>query len=124
MRRKLDTEMKAGIFLLAGLILVLATILVMGGAKTVFEKNYRLYVVVPDAGGLAKGAYVRSGGLKIGRVDEIEFSENYQNIKVTMLINKDFQLRIREDSIVRQQTQGVLGDKFLELLTWPFHRLL
>lgn len=107
--------MKAGIFLFSGVVLILATILAMGGAKTIFEKSISLHVVVPDAGGLAKGAYVRSGGLKIGRVSEIEFSENYQDIKVTMLINKDFQPRIHEDALVKMQTQGVLGDKFLEI---------
>lgn len=115
MRRKIDNEIKAGIFLLAGIVLVIGTILAMGGAKTLFEKNYHLLVIVPDAGGLAKGAVVRSGGLKIGRVQNIEFSENYDNVKLTMRINQEYQQRIREDSVVRMQTQGVLGDKFLEI---------
>ena len=115
MRRKLDIEIKAGIFLCIGLFVVMVTILFMGGTKSLFEKSVRLYVDVSDAGGLAKGAAVRSGGLKIGRVGDITFSENYENVRVTMVIEKGYQGRIKEDSTVRFQTQGVLGDKFLEI---------
>jgi phospholipid/cholesterol/gamma-HCH transport system substrate-binding protein len=115
MRRKIDIEIKAGIFLFASALLMMFTILLMGGGKSLFEKSYELYVVIPDAGGLAKGAAVRSGGLKIGRVDNLEFSSDYTSVKVTMVINKSFEQRVREDSIVKMQTQGVLGDKFLEI---------
>lgn len=115
MRRKIDTEIKAGIFLFMGLAVLMLTILMMGGGKSLFEKNYRLQLDVADAGGLAKGATIRSGGLKIGRVEEISFSENYENVRITLLINQDFQGRIRQNSLVRFQTQGVLGDKYLEI---------
>ncbi len=115
MRRKLDTEVKAGIFLFFGLVVAMATILMMGGAKTFFDKYYRLNMEVADAAGVGKGAAIRSGGLKIGTVEEIAFTENYAGVKVTMKINQDFQQRIRQDSTVRFQTQGVLGDKYLEI---------
>lgn len=115
MRRKLDIEIKAGLFLFASGVLLMLTILFMGGGKSIFEKNYKLYVVIPDAGGLAKGAAVRSGGLKIGHVDSMEFSEDFTSVKVTMIINDNFKQRVRSDSIVKMQTQGVLGDKFLEI---------
>lgn len=115
MRRKLDTEVKAGIFLFFGLVVAMATILMMGGAKTFFDKYYRLNMEVADAAGVGKGAAIRSGGLKIGTVEEISFTENYAGVKVTMKINQDYQQRIRQDSTVRFQTQGVLGDKYLEI---------
>lgn len=115
MRRKLDTEVKAGIFLFFGLVIAMLTILMMGGAKTFFDKYYRLNMEVADAAGVGKGAAIRSGGLKIGTVEEIAFTENYAGVKVTMKINQDYQQRIRQDSTVRFQTQGVLGDKYLEI---------
>jgi phospholipid/cholesterol/gamma-HCH transport system substrate-binding protein len=115
MRRKYDMEMKAGMFLFLGLVISMVTILMMGGAKSIFEKTYNIYVEVGDANGLAKGAAVRSGGLKIGTVDDITFSENYENVRIKLRLNQDFKQRIREDSVVRFQTQGVLGDKFLEV---------
>lgn len=115
MRRKFDIEIKAGIFLFLGLVVIMATILFMGGTKSLFQKEYKIYMDIADAGGLAKGAFVRSGGLKIGRVGDITFSDNYENVRVMLLIDESYKNRVREDSTVRFQTQGVLGDKFLEI---------
>lgn len=115
MRRKVDLEVKAGMFVFAGLVVTMITILMMGGAKSIFQSYYRIHMEVSDTGGLAKGAVVRSGGLKIGRVEELTFTQNYESVKITLLIEDDFKDRIRTDSMVRFQTQGVLGDKFLEV---------
>lgn len=115
MRRKLDIEVKAGIFVFSGIVVAMVTVLLMGGAKTMFQKNYRVNLNVSDVGGLAKGAAIRSGGLKIGRVDDITFTQNYEGVQVTLLIEENFKERVRQDSLVRFQTQGVLGDKYLEI---------
>jgi phospholipid/cholesterol/gamma-HCH transport system substrate-binding protein len=115
MRRKLDVELKAGMFLCFGLVVMMITILMMGGGKSLFQKYYRVNLEVLDAGGLAVGASIRSGGLKIGRVEDITFTENYGGVKITMVIEIEFKQRIRQDSVVRFQTQGVLGDKYLEV---------
>lgn len=115
MRRKLEIEMQAGIFLLGGLLVAMFTILMMGG-DSMFEKTFRVNLEVSDTAGLAKGALVRSGGVRIGIVDEIKFSENYENVRITLKLNESVHQRIREDSVVRFQTQGVLGDKYLEVL--------
>ncbi len=115
MRRKLDIELKAGIFVFLGLTVLLVTILLMGGGSAFLEKSIRLYVNVPDATGVSKGAVVRSGGLKVGRVEEIAYSEDYTQLRLTLLVNEKYQPRIKKDSQVKFQTQGVLGDKFLEI---------
>lgn len=115
MRRKLDIELKAGMFLGFGLVVIMITILMMGGGKSLFQTYYRVNMEVPDSGGLAIGAAIRSGGLKIGRVEEITFNDSYSSVNVVLLIEEDFKQRIRKDSTVRFQTQGVLGDKFLEI---------
>jgi phospholipid/cholesterol/gamma-HCH transport system substrate-binding protein len=115
MRRKLDIEVKAGIFLSLGLLVVMLTILLMGGGKSLFTKQFRVHMLVPDVGGLSNGAAIKSGGLIIGRVEEIAFSQNYENVRVTMVIDENYHGRVRADSQVRFQTQGVLGDKYLEI---------
>jgi phospholipid/cholesterol/gamma-HCH transport system substrate-binding protein len=115
MRRKLDVELKAGMFLCFGLVVMMVTILMMGGGKSLFQKYYRVNLEVLDVGGLAVGASIRSGGLKVGRVEDITFTESYGGVKITMLIEIEFKQRIRQDSVVRFQTQGVLGDKYLEI---------
>lgn len=115
MRRKISTEIKAGIFVVAGLLIVVSMILFIGGSS-LLEKNFTVYVVVPDAVGVVKGAVIKSGGLKIGRVAEIRFSEDYNSVKISMLIEERYRQRIHGDSMVRFQTQGMLGDKYLEII--------
>jgi phospholipid/cholesterol/gamma-HCH transport system substrate-binding protein len=116
MRRKLEIEMQAGIFIFIGLVAAMVTILMMGGGQSLFEKTYRINLEVSDTAGLAKGGLVSSGGVKIGVIDDIKFSENYENVHITLRINESARQRIREDSVVRFQTQGVLGDKYLEVV--------
>jgi phospholipid/cholesterol/gamma-HCH transport system substrate-binding protein len=115
MRRKLDIELKAGIFLFLGIVVAMITVIMMGGGKSITESYYPIYLDIQDTGGLAKGAAIRSGGLKIGRVKEISFNENYETVRITLFIEESFKQRIRQDSMVRFQTQGVLGDKYLEI---------
>ncbi len=116
MRRKTDIELKAGIFLFLGIIIAMVAILSMGGGNFLFEKNFTVYTTVPDVGGLAKGAIIRSGGLKIGRVSEMTFADNFSDVRISLLVNQEYHKRIRTDSQVRIQTQGVLGDKYLEVV--------
>jgi phospholipid/cholesterol/gamma-HCH transport system substrate-binding protein len=115
MRRKMEVEMQAGIFIFIGILAAMVTILMMGGGEALLEKNYKIYIEVSDVAGLAKGASVSSGGLKVGTVEEIKFSDNYENVRLTLKVKESAKQRIREDSVVRFQTQGVLGDKYLEI---------
>lgn len=115
MRRKMEIEMQAGIFLFIGLMAAMITILMMGGGQSLFAKTYKIHLEVTDTSGLGKGAVVRSGGVKIGVVDEIDFSESYENVRITLKIDDGARQRIKEDSVVQLQTQGVLGDKYIEI---------
>jgi len=115
MRRKMEIEMQAGIFLFVGLLAVMITILMMGGGQSLFAKTYKVYLEVNDTSGLAKGAAVRSGGVKVGLVEEIDFSQSFENVRITLKIDETYRQRIKEDSLVTLQTQGVLGDKYIEI---------
>lgn len=115
MRRKMEIEMQAGIFLFVGLMAAMITILMMGGGQSLFAKTYKIHLEVNDTSGLAKGASVRSGGVKVGIVDEIDFSDSYEHIRITLKIDESARKRIKEDSMVQLQTQGVLGDKYIEI---------
>ncbi len=111
----MEIEMQAGIFLFVGLMAAMITILMMGGGQSLFAKTYKIHLEVNDTSGLAKGASVRSGGVKVGIVDEIDFSESYEHIRITLKIDESARKRIKEDSMVQLQTQGVLGDKYIEI---------
>jgi phospholipid/cholesterol/gamma-HCH transport system substrate-binding protein len=57
------------------------------------------------------------GGIPVGRVDKVGFSDNPQDpqVRVTLLVNEDSLDRIRRDSMVLIETQGLLGDRFVSL---------
>lgn len=113
--KKLQPEVKAGIFLALGMGLIFTSILLLGGADSIFHSQYQLKGRFDDVSGLAKGSQVRSGGISVGRVASIDFDGEYRNVVVTMILKSEFKQRIRKSSKVQILTQGVLGDKYLEI---------
>lgn len=114
---KARNEFKAGVFVVATLALFAASIWVMGQERQIFSSQEEYKSIFSSAGGLAKGAPVRLGGLAIGRVSKIGFSEDLKDpsIHVVLLINEEFLERVREDSVATIETQGLLGDKFVSV---------
>ncbi len=63
-------EVKAGVTVVASLVLLSAFVILIGGSH-VFEKLDRYYINVTNAAGLETGAQVRLGGVRVGRVLDI-----------------------------------------------------
>jgi phospholipid/cholesterol/gamma-HCH transport system substrate-binding protein len=114
---RLRNEVKAGAFVFISLVLVGALILIMGRERQIFAKQSKFYAFFKDVKGLSAGAPVRMGGIPVGRVDKVGFSDNAQDpqVRVTILVNEDYLERIRRDSMVLIETQGLLGDRFVSL---------
>lgn len=114
---RLRNELKAGFFVLISVALVCALIIVMGRERQIFAKQAKFYVYFSDVKGLSAGAPVRMGGIPVGRVDKVGFTDNPQDpkVRVKILVNESFLERIRKDSMVMIDTQGLLGDRFLTL---------
>ncbi len=114
---KLRNEVKAGGFVLVSLVLLGALVLVMGRERQIFAKQSKFYAFFKDVRGLSAGAPVRMGGIPVGRVDKVGFSNDPQDtqVRVTILVNDDYLDRIRRDSLVLIDTQGLLGDRFVSL---------
>ena len=113
MNRGIDT-LKAGAFVSVALFLFIFSIFYLGKEREIFSSQANYYVSFKDVKGLSEGAPVRLGGVIIGRVAKIEFSPD-STILVTLSINDRFLDRIREDSKVTLETQGLLGDKFASI---------
>lgn len=109
-------EVKAGIFITGGLLLLMTGILLLGGGESLFHSQYNVRARFDDVTGLSKGSTVRSGGIVVGRVTEIDYDSDFKNVLVTMLVKESYKQRIRKDSKVQMNTQGVLGDKYLEIV--------
>lgn len=108
-------EFKAGVFVLIGLGLTLAAILVLGGKQSFFSSVNDYYTHFNKIDGLVSGAKVVLGGLQIGVVKEVDFDETTRDILVKYSAERKYSKWIRQDSTVEIVTQGVLGDKYLSI---------
>ncbi len=115
---KVRHEISAGIFIIVALILFAASVWIMGQDRQIFSDQEQYSATFSDVGGLAEGAPVRLGGISIGRVSHIGFSKELSDprVHVKLLINENYLDRLRDDSIVTIETQGLLGDKFVSIM--------
>ena len=63
MKQKLKPETWVGIFLIAGILMILGVILSFGGLKTTKEQTYPINIIFKDSAGLIKDSQIRLGGL-------------------------------------------------------------
>ena len=107
--------MLSGVFISIFLILVIISIFMLGSDHGLFETFISLKSRVTNAQNLRMGAAVQLKGIKIGSIKRIQF-ENLNSIVITVEIKDDYLNLIRKDSYMSIRTQGVLGDRFLEIL--------
>ncbi len=114
--RQFALQVRIGAFILSGLIVFVAIIYLLGAQARYFERKYDLVTEFNEVGGLIEGATVRLAGVQIGRVTSVALSEKPGGkVRVTLTIARRFSERIRRDSEARIATQGLLGDKIVEI---------
>lgn len=115
-RRQLALQIRIGLFVLVSLAAFLTLIYLLGAQARLFEARYDLVAEFTEVGGLVPGATVRLAGVQIGRVSSAVLPEGPAGkVRVTLNITRRFADRIRKDSVARIETQGLLGDKLVEI---------
>ena len=115
-RSELGRKLRVGVFVLVALTAFLAMIYALGAKSRLFEAKYTIHAEFSEVGGLAEGATVRLAGVQIGRVAGVELpSQPGGKVRVDLSIAKQFTDRVRKDSVARIETQGLLGDKIIEI---------
>ncbi len=105
--------MMTGLFIVIGAIVVLTTILMLGGEKSVFNKNAQLSVLFDQVQGLNQGSIVSLSGLPIGNVDGFEFDSKSNKVRVSLKIQFDELKKLSVGTQAEIRTQGALGDKYI-----------
>ena len=109
-------QVRIGGFILLSLVVFFAIIYLLGARARYFESKYELAAEFTDVGGLIEGATVRLAGVQIGRVTGVALSpQPGGKVRVTMTVARRFQSRIRRNSEARIATQGLLGDKIVDI---------
>jgi phospholipid/cholesterol/gamma-HCH transport system substrate-binding protein len=115
-RSEVGRKLRVGVFVLVALAAFLGMIYALGAKSRLFEAKYTIHAEFSEVGGLAEGATVRLAGVQIGRVSGVELpSQPGGKVRVDLSIAKRFTDRVRKDSVARIETQGLLGDKIVEI---------
>jgi phospholipid/cholesterol/gamma-HCH transport system substrate-binding protein len=115
----MSRQFKVGIFVIAGLALMMAAVFLIGNTRQLWEPKVSYHTAFRDVAGLKPGAPVRMGGLDIGQVVSVGHGSDAKDVRiyVSMSIDKRESARIRTDSTARIVNKGLLGDKMIELGT-------
>ncbi len=122
-KKETAIEVKVGALVLFSIALLVAFIIILGDFT--FDKGHVIYVDYGHAGGLKPGADVALSGIKAGQVQKLEFlGGKYDEdvgrevmVRVHVVLDKEMADAVRQDSQFYITTQGVLGEKFIEIIS-------
>lgn len=116
LQRERALRLRVGLFVLVALASFLGLIYLLGARARLFEARYTVHADFMEIGGLIEGATVRLAGVQIGRVTGVELpAKPGGKVRVDMSITRQYADLIRRNSVARIETQGLLGDKIVEI---------
>ena len=119
MSRETAAARRVGLLVLAALAVGIAALTVLGDRQNLFVRKNHYLVRFERVNGLAVGSQVQLNGVHVGSVDRVVLPVDMgeQMLEVRVAIDARYAERIREDSQARIKTLGLLGDKYLELVS-------
>jgi phospholipid/cholesterol/gamma-HCH transport system substrate-binding protein len=114
------SQVRVGLVIIVSVIVLIFGTYQVGRLFDVFASRYPLVMLVESSGGMMPGAPVTLAGQRVGQVSEVEFIPVHQrtgaaNIRIRIGVNREVQDQIREDSRATLRTQGLLGDRFIDI---------
>ena len=117
-------EVKVGALILVSTVILGAFVLVMSGIN--LQKTFVLYADFQNPGGLQSGAPVRIAGVKVGKVEELQFRAAGKDghdgphghrafVRAKLSIEERVHDSLHADADFYITTQGVLGEQFLSI---------
>ena len=105
-----------GAFLVGGLILFAVGLFWIGDRRKLFSESIQLYAEFYNLSGLKNGSKVRVGGVDAGEVLEMHVPPSPQaKFRVKFRVLQQFQPILRSDSVATIQTEGMVGNKLLQV---------
>src|ERR1700730_12711664 len=103
-----------GIFILVGLGLLVAIILIMGGQRKSFARTLNVKAIFDDVSGLQQGNNIWLDGVKVGTVRNISCSTE-SRVVVSMSILASMQPYIHKDAKAKISSESLIGNKIVVL---------
>jgi phospholipid/cholesterol/gamma-HCH transport system substrate-binding protein len=120
--RDRGTEFKVGLLILVGLVIFAGFIFLLGNFS--FRSGYTIHVDYNFSGNIQPGAPVKVSGIKVGKVEEVEFMGGQvdpatgRRVQVRLEVWVEDRIRdaVRQDAEFFINTSGVLGEQYLEIV--------
>lgn len=114
MNTETNHRIKLGIFVIAGSLLLIIGLYLIGKNRNLFGNTYTLVARFDDIGGLQPGNNVRFSGIDVGTVDDIEII-NDSIIEISMSVLRRMETIIRINSVASIGTDGLMGNKLINI---------
>jgi len=108
---KID-NVKLGVFVLAGLLVLIALLYFIGRNRNLFGSNFIIKCHFENAQGLMPGNNVRYAGIQAGTVRNVQLL-NDTVIEVTMVLEKKMKEFIKKNAVASITTDGLMGNKMI-----------
>ncbi len=116
MTNKSQLEMRVGLFVLLGVVILTIFIFSIGDYYF-YKPGYRLRVTFKSANGIVRGAPVQYAGVTIGKIEDITI--RYEGAptqpRVDLFVWLPAYVRVQEDDRAAISTFGLLGEKYLDI---------
>ena len=86
------------------------------------SKNYTIYALFNNSGGVKKGADVRISGVRIGKILDVNLDNENYKAKIKMEISD--KIVLSKDSIVEIASDGFIGGKYIRIILGTDTKLL
>ncbi|TDS16881.1 phospholipid/cholesterol/gamma-HCH transport system substrate-binding protein [Maribacter caenipelagi] len=108
-------NLRLGIFVVLGTILLLIAAYLIGNRQNMFSKTFEITAVFKNATGLQNGNNVRFSGINVGTVNGIEMI-NDTTIQVRMVIQDNMRNHIKKNAIASIGTNGLVGSMLINII--------
>lgn len=107
-------EIKVGLFVLIGLVLLAIVAVQFSKGTSLFRGNYELKLRAVNVGGIKKSAGVLLAGVQVGSVSEVKLAEDGKSVLIRLRIYNDF--KIFHDARFVIEQAGFLGDQYVSVI--------
>src|SRR5690349_12707063 len=114
MAKEVSKNIRLGVFVLLGTILLIAALYLIGNNHNLFGNTFRISAEFYNVNGLMPGNNVRFSGIDVGTVESVEIVSD-SSVRVVMVIEQDIRKYIRKNAVASIGTDGLMGNKLVNI---------
>ena len=107
-------ELKVGLFVAIGLVLLAVLLVQFSKGTSLFRGTYSLKLHAVNVGGLKMKSGVLLSGVQVGTVSQIQLAPDGKSVTITLKVYKNFPIYHDARFVIEQA--GFLGDQFVAVI--------